>query len=100
MEVAGVLIDGAVGGNGAELINSALHRKGVHENAKFSTTTGSVKVLRDIAAGQEICMNYYGGYWSGVRAMHRRQAGKLADAGRAGNGPGSGPRPPPPPGGR
>ena len=62
MEVAGVLIDGAVGGNGAELINSALHRRGLHENAKISTTTGSVKALRDIAAGQEIhvCMHYYG----------------------------------------
>ena len=91
MEIAGALIDGAVGGNGAELINSALHRKGMHENAKFSTTTGSVKALRDIAAGQEICMSYYGGYWSGVRAMHRRQAGELAAAGRAGNGTGGGP---------
>ena len=72
----------------------------MHENAKFSTTTGSVKALRDIVAGQEICMRYYGGYWSGVRAMHRRQAGELAAAGRAGNGTGGGPRPPPPaPGG-
>eukprot|EP00966_Prymnesium_polylepis_P154373 3564403-Prymnesium_polylepis.1 len=42
---------------------------------------------------------YYGGYWSGVRAMNRRQAGKLADAGSAGNGrhrpPGNGRHRPP-----
>ena len=74
MEVAGVLIDGAVGGNGAELINSAHNRRGMHENAKFSPTTGSVKALRDIDVGQEICMSYFSGYWAGVRAMDRRRA--------------------------
>ena len=96
MEIPGVLTDGAVGGSGSELINSALHRRGIHENAKFSPTTGSVKALRDIDVGQEICMSYFSGYWAGVRAMDRRRASELADAGTAGNGTGSGPRPPPP----
>ena len=69
------LIDGSVGGNGAELINTALRRPGVRDNAASSATTGSIKALCNIPRDTEICMKYSSSYWSGHRAMER-QAGE------------------------
>ena len=102
MEIGGGLIDGSVGGNGAELINTALHRPGVRDNAAFSATTGSIKALRDIPRGTEICMKYSSSYWAGHRAMERlarRRAGTTAMPTTSAGTRDAARPPPPPPGG-
>ena len=65
MEIAGRYVDGRNGVSGAQYINTAKGMSGRADNANFSNTTGSVRVVaaKGIAAGTEILMPYGSEYW-------------------------------------
>ena len=75
MTIARRYVDGRHGVSGAQYINTALGQQGRVNNAKFSATTGSVKVVaaRGISEGQEVLMTYGDGYWRTRREEKKRR---------------------------
>ena len=80
MEIGGRYVDGRRARNGAQFANTACGVTGRNDNAKFSGTTGSLRVAENctgggIRCGQEILLTYGTGYWN-TRARTAKRAGR------------------------